>query len=207
MKVRLAPAGLAVLAVLIAFNLYLRPTSAQLGVARQRVQADEAQIATLSARQSILPRIAAERQEISVRLRGLRPVDAPVAEAHLLNDLVVLARRSGVSLSAFAAKGTAVALAPVSTPVPTPTPAGGSAAAGPEPAEIVASTPGLRLPRTVTVSGRLPGVLRFVDGLGALPELVRVSGVSLAQNEDLRATVDFDVLVIDQAKLREALQG
>jgi len=31
-----------------------------------------------------------------------------------------------------------------------------------------------------------------------------VSGVSLAQNEDLRATVDFDVLVIDQRSWRSA---
>jgi hypothetical protein len=206
-KVRLAPAGLAILAVLIAFNVYLKPTSAQLAIVQRRVQLDETQIATITARQAIQPRIEAERHAIALRLRGLKALDAPVTEAHLLTDLNVLAKRSGVTLSAFAAKGTAVALAPLSTPTPVPSPAPGtSAPPATASAEIVSSVPGIRLPRSVTVSGRLPGILRFVDGLGGFPELVRVSGVGLAQNEQLRATVEFDVLVIDQAKLREALR-
>jgi hypothetical protein len=208
-KVRLAPAGLAILVVLVAFNVYLKPTSTKLAAVQNRLALDEAQSATITARQSIQPRIEAERHAIAMRLHGLQPLEAPVAEAHLLTDLMVLAKRSGVTLSAFAAKGTAVALAPPATPTPAPmsSPApGASVAPTPVPAEIVAAVPGLRLPRSVTVSGRLSGILWFLDGLGQFPELVRVSGVSLAQNEQLRATVDFDLLVIDQAKLREALR-
>ena len=207
MKVRLVPGGLAILAVLATYHAYLNPTSAQLAIVQSRVQLDESQNATITARQSIQPRIQAERHAIALRLRGLQAVDAPVAEAHLLTDLTMLAKRSGVTLSAFAAKGTAVALAPVSTPTPVPSPVpAASALPATAPAEIVATVPGVRLPRSITISGRLPGILRFVDGLGGFPELVRVSGVSLTQNEQLRATVDFDVLVIDQARLREALR-
>ena len=207
MKVRLAPAGLAILALLIAFNGYLKPTSAQLAVIQRRVQLDETQVDTITARQAIQPRIEAERHAIALRLRGLKAVDAPTTEAHLLTDLTVLAKRCGVTLSAFAAKGTAVALAPLATPTPAPSPVpGASAPPATANAEIVSSVPGIRLPRSVTVTGRLPGILRFVDGLGGFSELVRVSGVGLAQNEQLRATVEFDILVIDQAKLREALR-
>ena len=206
MKVRLAPAGLAILALLIAFNGYLKPTSAQLGVIQRRVQLDETQVDTITARQAIQPRIEAERHAIALRLRGLKALDASTTEAHLLTDLTVLAKRAGVTLSAFAAKGTAVALAPLSTPTPAPSPVPGASAPVTANVEIVSSVPGIRLPRSVTVSGRLPGILRFVDGLGGFSELVRVSGIGLAQNEQLRATVEFDVLVIDQAKLREALR-
>ena len=210
MRVRLVPAGLAVLSLLAVGTAYLKPTAAQLSIAQTRVQADEAQQATLEARQSILPRITAERQAIAIRLRGLRAVEAPVTEAHVLTDLAVLAKQHSLTLSGFAAKGAAVPLAaaapatPPPTPVPSETPAASSALAA---AEINATVPGIRMPRTITVSGRLGGILKFIDGLGAFPELLRVSGVSLVQNEDLRATIDFDIIVIDQGTLREALHG
>jgi hypothetical protein len=200
------PGGLAVLAVLVAVNTYLKPTGSELTAAQARLQADDVQVVTLASRARILPRIMAERHAIAVRLRGLHPKDPSVTEAHVLSDLTALATRCGVTLAAFSAKGPAAALAPAGTPTPAAM-AATAAPAGASPAEIETAVAGLRLPRALTVSGGLAGILRFIDGLGTLPELVRVGGVSLAQAEQLRATVQLDIVVIDQADLRSALHG
>jgi hypothetical protein len=201
MRLRLVPCGVAVLAVLAAVNVYLKPTSAQFAAAQARLHGDEVQIATLASRARIVPRIVAERHAIAARLRGLHALDPSMTEAHILTDLTVLAQRSGVTLAAYTGKGPAAALAPAGTP--TAMPAAGAQAGA---AAIETAVPGVRLPRSIVVSGRLAGILRFVDGLGVLPELVRVGGLSLAQTEQLRATIDVDVLVFDQASLRGALR-
>ena len=65
---------------------------------------------------------------------------------------------------------------------------------------------GVRLPRTLTLEGRFGNLLRFIDGLGALRPLIRVNSAGLAQTDELRATIDLELVIIDAVQVREALQ-
>jgi hypothetical protein len=202
-KVRVVPVGLAVAAVLVAFNSYLAPTGAQLRAVHARVVGDETQSAAVGMRGTLLARIAAQQRALAQRLRAERPLEPASAEAHLLADLNAAATRSGVRLESFSARGAATPLAFDPAPQTSPVAVALGASA---PGSARPGLAGLRFPREVVVEGSLAGILRFVDGLGRLRGPVRLEAVTLTQHARLQATIDFDLVVIDQATFQE-VQG
>jgi hypothetical protein len=202
MKLRLVPVGIACLIVLVAVQAFIEPTAAQLRAARARVADAQARLSAVSARGTVAPRILAQRHALAARLQRERAMDDATAEGHLLADLTAAAASCGVTLSSFSAKGAAVPLG--ADPARTQPVASAGPPGPPDAARADAPVPGLRLARSVTIDGSLSGILRFVDRIGDLREPVRLDGIALAQRTRLQATIDFDVLVIDQATLREA---
>lgn len=201
MTVRLVPAGAAALAVLVAFTTVIRPTAARVDALAERVRADQSRLAAAASDASALRALGAQQHALAVRLRHEERVDAGTAEAHLVADLTTAATACKVALIAVSPRGASSALTPVVTSGDGPAAPVSTRADG-EVAGLGAT--GLRLPRSVVVEGALPGVLRFVDRLGHLRQPVRLTGFSLAQHAQLQATIDFEVLVIDQRTLLEA---
>jgi hypothetical protein len=200
--VRLAPTGVAVVAVLVAFTTFVRPTAARVSALRERVQESEGRLAAAASEDSLLRAIGAQQHALALRLRQEERVDEGTAEAHVLADLTTAAATCNVSLISVSAKGTSSALTPAVASGDVTAGAASTSPAG----ELAAprGVAGIRLPRSVVVEGALPGVLRFVDRLGHLREPVRLIGFSLSQHAQLQATIDIEVLVIDQQTLMEA---
>jgi hypothetical protein len=199
--VRIVPAGLAVVVVLIAFAAFVRPTAPRVAALRAQVQAEKYRLAAAGSEDAVLRAIGAQQRTLAVRVRGEERVDEGTAEAHVVADLTTAAAACNVSLISVSAKGTSSPLAPASAPGDGSGAVSSARAAGSvAPADVA----GVRLPRSVVVEGALPGVLRFVDRLGHLRQPVRLLGFSLSQHARLQAAIDIEVLVIDRQTLLEA---
>lgn len=216
MKVRLIPLVIAIVLPCLAYYFYISPTTATVSGLEARVALAATQADTIAAGSMIRPRIERERGQIAARLVRVQAFTVPQAEARFLNDIAHLARANGVRLVSVAAKGKPVPfgsaahgagpqVGPPSSNA-TPFPALASAGANVPSATLAMRSlaDGVMLDRTVTVSGPLDGVVRFVDGIGSLATPVNIGNITLAQGDGLRATFDCQIVVINAAELRDA---
>lgn len=195
--------AIVLIAALIAYGAYLRPTETQLAFVRARFATAQGELATVLGRAVIEPRLRRERGENAKRLNKLAPESPSQSETQFVTEATVLARRTGTHITQIVSKGATLPVGQLTAARRTTAPRPSAAA----PVAIsVSNVRGVRLPRTLTVEGSFSNLLRFLDGLGALRPLVRVNNAGLAQTDRLRATIDLDLVVLDAGQVREALR-
>lgn len=210
MKLRIIPLAIAVLLPVLAYYVYIIPTNATVAALETRIALAGTQADTIAAASLIKPRVQRERAQIAARLVRVQALSVPNAEARFLAGASTLATTSGVRVTSMLSKGK---LAPFgSTPTQAPS---GPPSPGPVSLPVVGASQqqslavrsladGITLSWTLTVSGSLAGILRFIDGVGSLPTPVLVKTVTLGQGDRLQATIDCDLVVVDPSELREA---
>ena len=206
MKVRVIPLAIAVLLPVIAYYFYIIPTNATVAALETRIALAATQADTIAAASLIKPRVQRERAQIADRLVRVQVLSIPNAEARFLAGASTLATASGVHLTSMLSKGKVTPFGSAAVPagVPTPGPVALPGVPVQRPLGVQSLADGIALPRTLTVSGSLAGILRFIDGLGSLATPVSVKTVSLGQGDRLQATIDCDLVVVTPSELREA---
>ena len=199
------PILIVLIAVFIAYGVYLHPTEAQLAFVRIRLSVALGELATLRGRPLIAPRLRREQREIAKRLERLIPASPSQAEVQFVAEAASLARRTRTHITQIVSKGAMLPLLEQTAKPSANAPSHVTPLASGPAALSIGEVRGLRLPRTLTVEGSFGNLLRFVDGLGALHPLVRVNSAGLVQTDRLRATIDLDLVVIDAEQMREAL--
>ena len=204
------------IAALIAYAAYLRPTESQLLYVRTRLSIAQGELATVLGRTVIEPRLRREHEQIAKRLRSLSAESPSQAETRFVREAMQLARRTRTHITQIVSKGAALPLTlPTAAPAQPPAPSSATSpgtigarpiAAQPPLATSLGDVRGMRLPRTLTVEGSFGNLLRFLDGLGDLRPVIRVNNAGLAQTDRLRATVELDIVVLEALQVREALQ-
>jgi hypothetical protein len=216
MKFRLLPVVIAIVLPCLAYYFYLSPTATAVSALETRIELASTQADTIAAGNIIRPRIARERAMIAARLVRVRPFTVPQAEARFLSDISYLAKEYGVRLVSVASKGnpvpfgaaatarTAQAGPPSTNPTPLPALSSAGTSAPSTSLALQSLADGVVIPRSVTVSGPLNGVVRFIDGFGQLATPALVGNVALTQGEGLHATFDCQVVVISSSELQDA---
>jgi len=209
MKVRVIPLAIAVLLPVLAYYFYLLPTNTTVAALETRIALAGTQADTIAAASLIKPRVQRERVQIAARLARVQVLSVPDAEAQFLAGAAILATTSGVRLTSMLSKGKFAPFGSTSTSPtggpPSPGPVAHPVAGAPQrPFAVQSLADGIDLSRTLTVSGSLSGILRFIDGVGSLPTPVLVKAVTLGQADRLQVTIDCDLVVVDPSELREA---
>ena len=216
MKFRLIPIVIAIVIPCLVYYFYIMPTAGIVSGLEARVALASTQADTISAGNVIRPRIARERGMIAARLVRVRPFTVPQAEARFLNDLSYLAKAYGVKVFGVSSKGKPMPFGAAASVHGTQQPGAPSSNAAPLSAGANAPNSslamqsladGVTLPRSITITGPLNGVVRFVDGFGQLATPASVGDITLTQSDTLHATFDVQVVVIDPAELRDAKQA
>jgi hypothetical protein len=222
MKFRLIPVVVALVIPVLAYYFYIVPSAGTVSGLEARVALASTQADTIAAGNVIRPRIARERGMISSRLVRVHAFTVPQAEARFLNDISYLAKSYGVKLVGVASKGKPMAFGAAATahgpqqqgppssnatPLPALASAGANAPPLQSPLTMQSLADGVMLPRSVTITGPLNGVVRFIDGFGQLATPAMIGNITLAQSDSLHATFDVQVVVIDPAELRDAKQA
>ena len=209
-KVRIVPLAIAVLLPFLAYYFYITPTNATVAALEQRIALAQTQADTIASASLIEPRVARERADIAARLGRVQVLSVPNAEARFLADTARLADTSGVRLTSVLSKGKAAPFGSAAPPV-SALPAPGATIVPPpgprRPLAVQSVVDGIALSRTMTISGSLLGILRFLDGLGSLATPVLLKSISLGQGDRLQATLDCDLVIVDPSELREAKRG
>jgi hypothetical protein len=220
MKFRLIPVVITLVIPFLAYYFYIVPSAGTVSGLEARVALASTQADTIAAGNVIRPRIARERGMIAARLVRVHAFTVPQAEARFLNDISYLAKAYGVKLVGVSSKGKPVPFgasahgpqqpgppSSYATPLPALASAGANAPPGQSPLAMQSLADGVMLPRSVTITGPLNGVVRFVDGFGQLATPATIVNITLAQSDSLHATFDVQVVVIDPTELRDAKQA